>query len=91
MYCSKAFVNASFLHAHIARRHQQLSQLAVQPSRDAVPVTETTPLPAASKTHAADAEFARELEEIRERLRITESQLVDERNSRYELLKKVSH
>jgi len=100
MYCSKAFVNASFLHAHIARRHQQLSQLAVQPSRDAVPVTrplhveavpvtKTTPLPAASKTHAADAEFARELEEIRERLRITESQLVDERNSRYELLKKV--
>lgn len=36
-----------------------------------------------------DAEFGRELEEIRERLRITESQLVEERNRRNELLKQV--
>jgi len=36
-----------------------------------------------------DAEFARELEEFRERLRNTESQLVEERNRHNELMKQV--
>ena len=87
------------MHAHIARRHRESAHLAGPASRsavpasrpvhvEAVPVTEATP--AASVAHAADAEFARELEEIRERLRNTESQLVEERNSRYELLRKVA-
>lgn len=83
----------SFLHAHVARRHPDSTHLAVPSTRplhvEAVPVTDATP-PTASRSHAADMEFARELEEIRERLRITESQLVEERNSRNELLRKVS-
>ena len=87
------------MHAHVARRHPESAHLAVPAGRDdlpatrrlhveAVPITEATP-PPASRAHAADVEFARELEEIRERLRNTESQLVEERNSRNELLKKV--
>ena len=95
MHCSKAFINASFLHAHTARRHPETVNVTVPSVRDAptvirrlnveaVPVTEAAPSSAAK-----DTEFARELEEIRERLRNTESQLVEERNSRFELLKKV--
>jgi len=96
MHCSKAFINASFLHAHIARRHPESAPVAAYSGRDAVPVTrplhvEAVPVTEATPASAAkDAEFARELDEIRERLRNTESQLVEERNSRFELLKKVS-
>ena len=100
LYCSKAFINESFLRAHIARRHPESTHLPAQATShhalpatrplhaEAVPVTEATPS-AASSARAADTEFARELDEIRERLRNTESQLVEERNSRYELLKQV--
>jgi len=94
-HCSKAFINASFLHAHVARRHPESVNITPPTGRgaaavvrhlnvEAAPITEATP-PSAAK----DPEFARELEEIRERLRNTESQLVEERNSRLELLKKV--
>jgi len=100
LYCFKAFINDSFLRAHIARRHPESTHLAAPATShnalpvtrplhaEAVPVTEATP-PAASNARAADTELARELDEIRERLRNTESQLVEERNSRYELMKKV--
>ena len=54
----------------------------------AVPVTVATPA-AATTPRAADAEFAHELADIRRRLQQTEAQLVEERNSHYELLKKV--
>jgi len=88
MHCFKAFINESFLQAHIARRHPKSANLAVPSTHplhaEAASVTEATPL-----AHAADEEFSRELEEIRERLRNTESRLVEERNSRLELLKQV--
>lgn len=101
LYCFKAFINDSFLRAHIARRHPESTHLAAPATSrhialpvtrplhaEAVPVTEATS-PAAYSARAADTELARELDEIRERLRNTESQLVEERNSRYELMKKV--
>ena len=80
----------------MTRRHPDSAHLAVSSTRplhvtEAVPVTAVTPVVAAASRPQVlqDAEFARELEEIRERLRSTESQLVDERNSRNKLLKKV--
>ena len=95
MHCSKAFINISFLHAHVARRHPETAHVTAPSSHSApqvvrplhvesVPITEAAPAIA-----ARDTEFARELEEIRERLQNTESKLVEERNSRLELLKKV--
>jgi len=83
------------LHAHVARRHPESARQAVPAPAtrplyaEAVPVSNATP-PAASRARVADAEFARELEEIRERLQNTEAQLVEERNSRNELLRKVA-
>ena len=81
----------------MTRRHPDSAHLAVSSTRplhvtEAVPVTAVTPVVAMAASRPQvlqDAEFARELEKIRERLRSTESQLVDERNSRNELLKKV--
>jgi len=76
----------------MTRRHPDSTHMAVPSTRRLhVNDANATPPAAVSRPHVADTEFAHELEEIRERLRNTESQLVDERNSRNELLKKVNY
>ena len=71
-YCSKAFFNASFLQAHLARRHGESS-------RSQIP-SQPEPMPTASQ----NPELMRQLEELRVKLSMTESQLAEERNRRNE-------
>ncbi|CAF0924834.1 unnamed protein product [Brachionus calyciflorus] len=63
-YCSKVFLNVSYLQAHMTRRHADVDHSSM--SKQAF-------------------EFEKELERIKERLRITESELIMERTSRLNL------
>ena len=60
-YCSKVFLNISYLQGHMARRHSEMQAIGMQ---------------------RVPSEIEKELERIKERLRITESDLIFERNSR---------
>ena len=60
-YCSKVFLNVSYLQAHMTRRHADVSTATSQKQT---------------------LELERELERIKERLKITESDLQIERNAR---------
>jgi len=79
-FCSKAFLNASFLQAHLARRH-------AESGRSQIP-SQTEPAPADQSSQ--NPELVRQLEELRDKLRQTESQLVEERNRRNEKHQTVS-
>lgn len=65
-YCSKVFLNVSYLQAHINRRHASESNQGSN-------IKQAT-------------EFEKDLERIKERLRITESELVLERSARLGLM-----
>ena len=75
-FCSKVFVNVSYLQAHIARRHSDISN---QQS-----ATTATALLAQQKasSSAATSEIEKELERVKERLRLTENELLAERSAR---------
>lgn len=60
--CDKAFVNYSFMQAHIERRHPEITQ-------------------AERKTKQQTAQIVDEIEELRERLRLSQSQLQVEREA----------
>ena len=73
-YCSKAFFNASFLQAHLARRHGESSRSQIPSQPEPMPTDQPSQNP----------ELIRQLEELRVKLSMTESQLVEERNRRNE-------
>lgn len=81
-------MNHSFLQAHLSRRHPEYAgQQAYNRSPElikATPSLSNAPPPPLSR------EVENELLEIRERLRLTESQLVEERNARNASAQKVS-
>ncbi|XP_064639285.1 cilium assembly protein DZIP1L-like isoform X3 [Lineus longissimus] len=65
-YCQKAFINPSFLQAHMTRRHSEY-------------MSSQTPSPI--NLHVGgNPSLEKELQEFKERLRQTESQLLEERN-----------
>ncbi|KAI8503930.1 Zinc finger protein dzip1 [Branchiostoma belcheri] len=66
-HCNKAFLNSSFLQQHVYRRHPE-----------SLPPSDATLV----QSRAATQKLEGELGEIKERLRLTESQLQDERNQR---------
>ncbi|XP_078614709.1 cilium assembly protein DZIP1L-like [Branchiostoma floridae x Branchiostoma japonicum] len=66
-HCNKAFLNSSFLQQHVYRRHPE-----------SLPPSDATMV----QSRAATQKLEGELTEIKERLRLTESQLQDERNQR---------
>ena len=77
--CSKAFINASFLNAHVARRHPEyVNQLVPSIGQ----MTPPTPQP-------ANNALERQLLDIQQRLIHTEAQLVEERNARNTVTQKV--
>ena len=78
-HCSKAFLNVAYLQSHLARRHQEMKPVQAESASPTVVPT----------TNREYNQLEKELQEIRERLRVTESQLNDERNSRNALTHKV--
>lgn len=100
-YCSKAFLNLTFLQSHLARRHtenvsQYNSMVAGQLQQSVPPQVMATPqsMPAGMVNgHASGDEELRqalelELSKIKERLQLTESQLEEERNMRNSIVSK---
>ena len=90
-YCTKGFVNQTFMQAHLMRRHsEQISQLAASNQQSSQQGT-TQPAPSGTTEtqSSVNESVERELEEMRERLRLTESQLTEERNLRNTTLKRV--
>ncbi|OWF49665.1 zinc finger protein Dzip1-like [Mizuhopecten yessoensis] len=69
-FCSKAFLNSSFLQSHMNRRHGDQS---IRPASIAPPTHQEPAKP---------SEFQRQMEELRERLQATESQLQNEKIKR---------
>lgn len=72
-FCSKAFLNSSFLQSHIHRRHGGSSPS----SKDSQQTTEQGSVPSPQ-----GQAFEEEMNEIRERLKQTENQLSHERKAR---------
>ncbi|ELT92809.1 hypothetical protein CAPTEDRAFT_214413 [Capitella teleta] len=109
-YCSKAFVNASFLQSHLLRRHldsvgqynslvnSHLQQQQTAPSpvvstplqqQPVQQLSQSTPvINVAPAQNTANEALERQLQEIRERLQSTETQLTEERNARNNLERK---
>ena len=75
-FCSKAFLNSSFLQSHIHRRHGEFSpsSKSSQPSEQGA---------------VLEPEIEQELAEIRGRLKQTESQLAHEKKARRMLQQQV--
>lgn len=67
-FCSKAFLNSSFLQSHINRRHGD--QSVIRPASIAAPTQQVPEKP---------SEFQLQMEELRERLHATETQLQQEK------------
>ena len=74
-FCSKAFLNSSFLQSHIHRRHGEYS-----PSSKDSQQTDQGMVPSPAGPQAPEIE--QELNEIRERLKHTETELRHEKKAR---------
>ncbi|XP_060561608.1 cilium assembly protein DZIP1L-like isoform X2 [Ruditapes philippinarum] len=81
-FCSKAFLNNSFLQSHIQRRHGEYAQQSSKDSSGQEPGS--APQQGPIKMNTA---LEQELQEIRERLKHTESQLHHERKARKQIEK----
>ncbi|XP_023932874.1 zinc finger protein DZIP1L [Lingula anatina] len=85
-YCVKAFINPTFLQSHLYRKHtEQVSQFGLsqpaQPQPQQYLSQQTQSAQLAQQQNLTNGVLERELSEIRERLRLTESQLQEERNA----------
>ena len=69
-------MNASFLQAHLSRRHPD--HAATQPAAEQQQLKPAEP----------DPELVHQLQELREKLHLTELQLLEERNAHNDQLKK---
>ncbi|KAL3846509.1 hypothetical protein ACJMK2_017489 [Sinanodonta woodiana] len=68
-YCTKAFLNSSFLTSHINRRHTEIFGSHISPSSD-------------QREFSPNRDLEAELQEVREKLKMRESQLQEEKRAR---------
>ena len=95
MFCSKAFVNQSFLESHLSRRHPDMGPVPIQAMYQAqvqAPITpQFQPVPADGASSTNNRDLEQQMHELQKRLQFAESQLLIERNSKNIPGDKVKH